>query len=235
VCYNRHRVHAAGLFRFPTAALRSPFARDVALGATIAVLTTAVVGVSVASPRVLIDRYQRTSRNAPALREAYQLTAVEERFSAQLPPEQRAKYFEEKRSAWEAARSASTRPGSFASFLIGIALRLLFWVTAPGITLFAVLWFTGGRLLLRYHQALEAPDAYEVRPQPTERELAAGRRVPTPWDNRIERIRRSSDPLETEHFYLGAALEGDFPVLCTRISFTHMPTFSETPVRGRPR
>jgi len=229
VCYNRHRVHAAGLFRFPTPALRSPFARDVALGATIAVLTTAIVSVSVASPRVLIDRYQRTSRNASALREAFQLTAVEERFSAQLPPEQRTKYFEEKRSAWEAARSASTRGGSFASFLLGIAFRLLFWVTAPGITLFAVLWFTGGRLLLRYHQALEAPVAYEVRRELTKNELEAGHRTPSVWDNRIERIRLSSDPLETEHFYLGAAIEGDFPVLLHQdIAYAHAHILGDT-------
>ena len=79
-----------------------------------------------------------------------------------------------------------------------------------------VLWFTAGRLLTRYHEALEAPDAYEVPPEPTPKELAAGKRGVTPWDNRIERMIWSNDPLETEHLYLGASLEGDYPVLLHR-------------------
>ena len=82
--------------------------------------------------------------------------------------------------------------------------------------LFAVLWFTGGRLLARYYQALEAPDAYEVPPEPTKKELASGKRGITPWDNRIERIIWSPDDLEAEHFYLGSSVEGDYPVLLHR-------------------
>ena len=215
VCYNRHGIHAAGLFHFPTPFLRSTFKRDATLGATIAVLTTAFVCITVSSPLLIIERQSEALKKATAPLEPFQLNPVEERFSLQLEPEKRKTYFEEKRAAWEAVEriARQTPEESFFVFLARLAGLLLFCGLGPGLTLFAVLWFTGGRLLLRYHHALEAPDAYEVRPQPTEKELAAGHRVPTPWDNRIERIRRSSDPLETEHFYLGAALEGDFPVL----------------------
>lgn len=224
VCYNRHGIHAAGLFRFPTPFLRPTFRRDATLGATIAVLTTALVCVTVSSPQVLIERQAQAFKKATAPLGPFHLGPVEERFSLQLEPEKRKSYFDEKRAAWEARerKARQTPEAGFFVFLAHVGALLLFCGLGPGITLFAVLWFTGGRLLLRYHHALEAPGAYEVRPEPTEDQLRAGERPPTSWDNRIERIRLSSDPLETEHFYLGAALEGDFPVLYHRdLSYGH--------------
>ncbi len=218
VCYNRHGIHAAGLFQFPTPALRSSFRRDVVLGATIAVITTSFVCVSFASPQSIVEHLYPSPRKPLPPLEAFQLSPVEERFSTQLAPEQKAKYFEEKRSALRAREWASqlAPEQSFESFLLSVAVVVVFCGVGPAITLFAVLWFTGGRLLLRYHQAVEAKDAYEIRPEPTEAELRAGERPPTSWDNRIERIRLSSDQLETEHLYLGAAIEGDYPVLLHR-------------------
>ena len=219
VCYNRHGVHAAGLFRFPTEALRPHLSRDVALGVTLAILTTALVGVSVSSPQVLIDRYRQAPKAPEAKPEEFRLFPIEEKFAAQLSPAARTQYVEAKKIERTAAQSASWRDGlkqTATNFFIATAAGLLLCWLGPFAVLFAVLWFTGGRLLFRYHAALEAPDAYEVPPQPTEKELAAGKRGITPWDNRIERIIRSDDPLEREHYYLGAALEGDYPVLLHR-------------------
>ena len=70
VCYNRHRVRAAGLFVFPTKGLRDPFKRDVALGVSLALLTTALVGVSVSSPWFLIERYWKAPKAQAAAKTA---------------------------------------------------------------------------------------------------------------------------------------------------------------------
>ena len=219
VCYNRHGVHAAGLFRFPTEALRPHINRDVALGVTLAILTTALVGVSVSSPQVLIDRYRQAPRTSPAGAEEFRLSPIEEKFAAQLAPAARIQYIESKKAERTSFVSASWWNGIKQTatnvFVATVFVLLLCWL-GPFVVLFAVLWFTGGRLLYRYHAALEAPDAYEVPSQPTEKDLKAGKRPITPWDNRIERILKSRDPLEQEHYYLGAALEGDYPVLLHR-------------------
>ena len=219
VCYNRHGVHAAGLFRFPTEALRPHINRDVALGITLAILTTALVGVSVSSPQVLIDRYRQAPKASAARAEEFRLSPIEEKFAAQLPPDARSRYIESKKVERTSAVSASWWNGlkqtAINFFKATVFVLLLCWL-GPVVVLFSVLWFTGGRLLYRYHAALEAPDAYEVPPEPNEKELAAGKRPVTPWDNRVERIVWSKDPLEQEHYYLGAALEGDYPVLLHR-------------------
>jgi hypothetical protein len=219
VCYNRHGVHAAGLFRFPTEALRPHLSRDAALGVTLAILTTALVGVSVSSPQVLIDRYRQAPKPAEPKAEEFRLFPIEEKFAAQLAPAARAQYIESKKVERQAAQSASWWNGlkqTATNFFVATAAVLLLCWLGPFAVLFAVLWFTGGRLLYRYHAALEAPDAYEVPPPRTLKELAAGKRDITPWDNRVERIVWSDDPLEQEHYYLGAALEGDYPVLLHR-------------------
>jgi hypothetical protein len=239
VCYNRHNVQAAGLFRFPTKALRPPWSRDAALGATLALLTTALVGVSVSSPQYLIEQYWKPSKAAaPVARDATAtapqtgvrpapfvpseediLTPAQRQFASQLSPEQRARYLAEKKRDREAKDSASwwtATKWSIEKVLIGIAAVLLLCWLGPFAVLFAVLWFTGGRLLARYYQALEAHDAYELPPEPTKKELESGKRGITPWDNRIERIIWSPDELEAEHFYLGSGIEGDYPVLLHR-------------------
>lgn len=233
VCYNRHRVRAAGLFVFPTKRLRDPFKRDVALGVSLALLTTALVGVSVSSPWVLIERYWKAPRtHAAAKTEEVTLSPAEEIFARQLPPERRPQYVEAKKHEHQARDSASWWGGirqAALNFLIATAAVLLLCWLGPGFVLFAVLWFTGGRLLVRYHEALEHPDAYEVPPEPTPKELAAGERGFTPWDNRVERIFWSNDPLETEHFYLGASLEGDYPVLLhEKLLQTHAHILGDT-------
>lgn len=232
VCYNRHGVHAAGLFRFPTQALRPHLSRDVALGVTLAILTTALVGVSVSSPQVLIDRYRQAPKTAEPRPTEFRLSPIEEKFAAQLSPADHARYIEAKQAGRKAAQSASWWEGVkrvATNFFIATAAVLLLCWLGPFAVLFAVLWFTGGRLLFRYHAALEAADAYEVPPQPTEKELAAGKRGITPWDNRIERIMWSDDPLEREHLYLGSALEGDYPVLLHRdLLFTHAHILGDT-------
>lgn len=232
VCYNRHGVHAAGLFRFPTEALRPHLARDVALGITLATLTTALVGVSVSSPQVLIDRYRQAPRIPQPRAEEFTLSPIEETFAAQLSPDDRARYVESKKVERQAAQSASWWKGvgqTAASVFKATGFVLLLCWVGPSVVLFAVLWFTGGRLLYHYHTALEAADAYEVPPQPSKKKLAEGFRGITPWDNRIERILLSDDPLEQEHYYLGAALDGDYPVLLHQdILFRHAHILGDT-------
>jgi hypothetical protein len=246
ICYNRHGVEAAGLFRFPTKALRPLWSRDAALGATLALLTLAVVGVSISSPKILVEKYWTAWKNGDDLMPATTdgsrpavpflqgrdsansaepdseeeiLTPDQQRFASQLAPELRAQYIAEKRQERRAEKLSSS--WQFAKDIIlyavmmVLSVSLLCWL-GPFTVLFAVLWFTAGRLLARYHEALEAPDAYEVPPEPTPKEFAGGKRGVTPWDNRIERMIWSPDQLETEHFYLGSSLEGDYPVLLHR-------------------
>jgi hypothetical protein len=233
VSYNRHRVRAAGLFVFPTKELRDPLKRDVALGVSLALLTTALVGVSVSSPWVLIERYWKSPpATAAAKTPELRLSPAEELFARELPPERRAHYIEAKRNEHQARESASwwggVRRAAVNFFVATAAVLLLCWL-GPLAVFVAVLWFTGGRLLTRYYEALEHSHAYELPPEPTPKELAAGTRSVTPWDNRVERIIWSNDPLETEHFYLGASLEGDYPVLLhEKLLQTHAHILGDT-------
>lgn len=228
LCYNRHQVEAAGLFRFPTKRLRPPLARDLFLGVTLAFLTTALVGASFSWPYLFIERFYPQPANAageankPTAEEnksakpEFKLTATEEEFSRALPQDQRAAYFEAKKREHEAAsveaetRAANrARVGRFADAGFSLAVCWL----GPSVVLFAVMWFTGGPVLRAFYLALEAPDAHELPPEPTKEDIARGERGVTTWDHRVQRMRLSPDSLEREHFYLGSSIEGDFPVL----------------------
>lgn len=229
VCYNRHQVQAAGVFRFPTRLLRTNLARDIAIGCTLGLLTMALVAVSVASPRVLYDRYVNSPSNMGGVSSWFAagktasdgptLTTSERLFLSQLPPEKRAPYLEAKK-AEQTPQSTSWGDtfGGLSQAVVGFLKTTLFilflcWLM-PSLLLFAVLWFTGGRILAAYYLALEAPNAYERPRQPTAEQMVEDdRRQVTPWDNRIERISRSKDDLEAEHLYLGTSIEGDYPIL----------------------
>ncbi len=216
VCYNRHGVGAPGLFRFPTKALRPSLVRDVLLGLTLAFLTTALVGVSVSSPSVLIARYWNAPRAPETKPDEFRLNPTEEQFSRTLPTDQQKPYFEAKRKEHEVRQTESQWAGvrrTAWNILIATGIVLLLCWLGPFAVLCTVTWFTGGKLLARFYEALEAPDAYEVPEERTEEELKDGKRDVIPWDNRIQRMRLSQDKLETEHFYLGSSIEGDFPVL----------------------
>ena len=224
VCYNRHEINAAGVFRFPDKFLRPKLSRDVALGCALALLTMALVAVSTSSPRVYLERYllahaeQGATRPMPKSTAEPVLSPSEKLFISQLPSEKGATYLEAKR----AERAENKRaPSSWwegiwtdiHTFLVSAAVVLLLCWLGPFALLLTILWFVGGRLLTAYYLALEAPDAYERPYQPTKWELAEGMREVTPWDNRIERMMWSNDPLETEHFYLGTSIAGDYPFL----------------------
>lgn len=228
VCYNRHGVQAAGLFRFPTRALRPPLARDLFLGLTLAFLTTALVGVSVSSPSVFIEQHWPAAKQPESKpgenpqpkpeppKVVYKLSRTEEEFSRTLPEDRRAAYIAAKQREHEASQANSQREAEGQAKVETVkatGVVLLMCLIGPFAVLFTVLWFTSGQLLNRFYEALEAPEAYEVRPEPTEKELKEGKRGTTPWDNRIERIRSSNDALERQHLYLGSSIEGDFPVL----------------------
>jgi hypothetical protein len=228
VCYNRHQVQAAGVFRFPTRLLRTNLARDIAVGCTLGLLTMALVAVSVASPRVLYDRYMNSPSRAGGVSSWFAageadgptLTTSERLFLSQLPPEKRTPYLEAKKAEQTPQRSGSWGEafGGLWQAAVGFVKTTLFilflcWLM-PSLLLFSILWFTGGRLLAAYYLALEAPDAYEKPRQPTTEQMVDDdRRQVTPWDNRIERIIRSKDELEAEHLYLGTSIEGDYPIL----------------------
>lgn len=239
VCYNRHHVQAAGLFRFPARFLRPPLARDLFLGLTIAFLTTALVGVSVSSPTVFIETHWPQEAEAkaeaqpkPNPKPEFKLTPTEEKFSRTLSAEMRAKYFEAKKREHEAAHADSpleTLKRSGAAAVKEVGLILVLCLFGPLALLFSILWFTSGQLLNRFYFALEAPAAYEVPPEPTPEDIEAGVRGRTTWDNRIERMIWSDDELETEHFYLGSSMEGDFPVLLHRdLLYRHAHILGDT-------
>ena len=221
VCYNRHDVEAAGLFRFPTKVLRPWPVRDLFLGVTLALLTTALVGVSVSSPSLFFEQYWPSLNPSGKKAEAkpveqpaaFKLSPIDGEFSRTLPENQRAAYFEAKKrdhAAREAellVEAAIRRTSEAISATIAV---LCLCLVGPSLVLFTVMWFASGQLLNRFYIALEAPDAYEL-PPPTD--LSKKEPGVTPWDNRIERMTLSKDTLETEHLYLGSSIEGDFPVL----------------------
>lgn len=244
VCYNRHHVQAAGLFRFPTRFLRPPLTRDLFLGITLAFLTTALVGASVSSPSVFIEEHWPTpvekqaeakpqpKPEPPQPKKEFKLTPVEEKFAQTLSAEMRAKYVEAKKREFEAAHTESpieTLKRSGAAAVKDVGLILVLCLLGPFALLFSVLWFTSGQLLNRFYYALEAPNAYELPPEPTEEDFKAGITGTTTWDNRVERMVWSSDELETEHFYLGSSMEGDFPVLLHRdLLYRHAHILGDT-------
>lgn len=239
VCYNRHHVQAAGLFRFPTKFLRPPLARDLFLGITLAFLTTALVGVSVSSPSVFIEQTwpqkaqeEQKAKPQPKPKPEFKLTPTEEKFSQMLSPEMRKQYFEAKKREHEAAHAESpieAMKRSGAAALHDMGLVLVLCLLGPFTVLFSILWFTSGQLLNRFYYALEAPNAYELPPEPTEEDFKAGITGTTTWDNRIERMIWSEDELETEHFYLGSSMEGDFPVLLHRdLLYRHAHILGDT-------
>lgn len=237
VCYNRHQVEAAGLFRFPTKLLRPSPVRDLFLGVTLAFLTTALVGVSVSSPSLFFEQYWPSLNSAEKKTEpkpvekpaAFKLSPIDEEFSRTLPESQRAPYFEAKKRDHAARETellveSAIRRTSEAISATGAVLCLC--LVGPSLVLFTVMWFASGQLLNRFYVALEAPDAYEVPPTT---DLSKKEPGVTPWDNRIERMMLSKDMLETEHLYLGSSIEGDFPVLLHQnLLFRHAHILGDT-------
>ena len=181
-------------------------------------------GFPFSSPTVFIEQHWPAAKQPEAKPQAkpeppkvaYKLSSTEEEFSRTLPADQQKQYFEAKQREHEAAQVDSqpeAQGNARVETIRDMGVVLLMSLFGPSTVLFTVLWFTSGQLLNRFDEALEAPDAYEVRPEPTQEELKEGKRGTTPWDNRVERIRSSSDNLEREHLYLGSSIEGDFPVL----------------------
>ena len=197
----------------------------------------ALVGVSMSSPRVLLERY--TSSHArgtakPKAGGASALSPSERLFASQLPADKREMYLEAKRAehkqwAWPSSSWWGNLGRSVRDFLLSAAAVLVLCWLGPFALLLTVLWFVGGRLLTAYYLALEAEDAYERPYQPTKEELAEGKRGITPWENRIERMLWSNDELEAKHLYLGTSIEGDYPVLLhEELLFQHAHILGDT-------
>lgn len=227
LCYNLHNVDAAGLYRFKRPFLRSPsnrirlFAFPLVVFATAGVCGTLnVLDLSA----IHITQKNAAHREVPRLAhdeggEAWKVTRADLEFAKRFPSqEERRKYLQRKEKSYERKISLSDIFSVLLDWPIqvgfSIARSIAIVVIAPFVLVYSVLWFVGGRVLLAYFQALEAPHAYKVPRPNTEADITLKKKRDfTPWDNRIERITFSKNALEREHFYLGAAVEGDYPIL----------------------
>lgn len=191
--YNRHGTPAAGVFLFPTPALRTITVRDVI---TVSVCALWVLAVSA----VLFPNDPPETNVTPA---RIQLQPNESHTLAQLPPEDRTSFERSLLDEKEARQKRHLdriknmdRDRWWAAFR-----RCAIWT--PPVSIFMPLflnWFVLGIPLVRYYRALEAPNAPDQSPL-------------SPWDVAVDRIINSSDAAEREHLLIGTSLYGDYPVL----------------------
>lgn len=227
VCYNRHGSQAAGIFRFPAREFRPVGNRYAGTALALLLLVVAVfpvvpfspsaawqgvptpdawpLGDSPAHPTAAPGRVGRVTR-ASALK--VRLRPSERLYMEQLPPGEREGYrervFARRTAAPEPERLRAGEGRSLGRLCGEFFASVLLLFVAPVWLFKGVFVFTAGPVLHAYYEALEAEDATE-RSQDTCR-----------WENKVERIKHSPDPLEREHFYLGQTLIGDNPVLAHR-------------------
>lgn len=143
VTYDLYQTPAAGVFRFPTRWLRSPWRRWVLLTAA---LMTLGFGYAVQCP------------------------------------------------------SPVTVFGQGGSFSMQVLGNLVLLSLAAPLVLLAIMWLSVGSLLARFESELSKHRDAET----------------TDWDNYVDRIVNSNDPLEREHLLLGTSERGDYPILVHR-------------------
>ena len=216
-CYNRHQTPAAGVFRFPTRWVRNPYYRDLAVYASFTLLALAILSAASLSPEGAVrglkstagDMWTGLSAPEPTRgRDELQPFSPKERLVLEhLPPGKQDAYrraiLARRKANAERARAAHLELSHLAptAWLVTSALSILLCLLGPPLAFFLVFWFIAGRLLTAYHEALEAPDAYEQSPSKSV------------WDIRVERILGSRDELEREHIYIGKSCYNDYPVL----------------------
>ncbi len=192
-CYNRQETPAAGVFRFPTTALRSVAIRDIVISMTLVILGA---GLIASYPSLIGADPSTRGQNAEPF-----ILPHEEAFLKTLPPHEAAQHRQEliaqRTPRPPAPRTWATSIGQICA---RIAIGGVILTVGPGLLLVLVMWTTVGPLLTRYYLALEAPNGYAQSKD-------------SEWDTYVDRIIQSNDALEREHYLLGMSLFGDYPVL----------------------
>jgi hypothetical protein len=206
--YNSHQTAAPGVFQFPTAFLRRMRLRYLSSAVPLFLFTVSIWQLE--APHfgdLLRDTAGDFTHGISMLNYKNDeeivrgFTPAERAWHDRLPEEHRSAY---RRTVWERHLFDQTneRLPLWSVVTVGRTLLLVAIVGLGPVALFVlVLATTTGRLLAAYHEALEAPDAHEVKPDAW------------PWDNRVHRLLTSSNPLERDHVYLGRSVHGDYPVL----------------------
>ena len=98
------------------------------------------------------------------------------------------------------------------AFVTQVSCNWLFAVLSAPAILLTVIWFAGGAVFLRFHNAfLEQPEDV------------------TDWDVLVDRVINSQDELESDHLLVGTTMQGDYPVLLHRdILDQHMHILGDT-------
>ncbi|MFO0887927.1 MAG: TraM recognition domain-containing protein [Isosphaeraceae bacterium] len=206
--YNSHQTSAPGVFQFPTVFLRRMRLRYLTSIAPIFLFTVSIWQVEAPHFGDFLSETAGDVKHGMSILEykdddeiVPSSTPAERAWHDRLPERLRADY---RRTVWRRHRfdgTAEFLPG-WSVVVVGRTLMLLAIVGFGPVVLFIVVFATTtGRLLAAYHEALEAPDACEVKPDAW------------PWDNRVHRLLNSSNLLEREHVYLGRSVYGDYPVL----------------------
>jgi hypothetical protein len=207
LCYNRHETRAPGVFHFPLRFFRSPLNRYLAVACSITLFAVALVplGSPVFGARLgelWSSIWPPKAAQEPA---PFVLRPHEKIYMEELPLGERRAYLDQVRARREES-STPVPSQSRHEFKLSLSLLLVpaLWLLGPFSTLFSIFWFTAGRVLTVYYDALEAEDAFEASTDTG------------PWDNRIDRIQNSRNALEREHLYLGSSLHHDYPILLHR-------------------
>jgi hypothetical protein len=214
--YNQHQTVAPGVFQFPTVVFRRLRHRHAATFLPLFLLTLTMAQLEV-RPIAELSRGKaaevratlgaaigpRTDRRAADGERALAgLTRSQRLWHDQLAgKEERAAYLREALDRNSSRIRGSALPRwTVVTILQGFAFFV--GVTVAPVGLFLLVFAaTTGRLLVAYHDALEADDATEVEPDAW------------PWDRRVGRLLNSKNPLERDHVYLGRSVHGDYPVL----------------------
>jgi hypothetical protein len=206
--YNRHQTVAPGVFQFPTVIFRRMRYRYLATLVPMSLLTFSVWHMqsnifgdlawgAAADFRQAATQFNMTFKEVEA-----SFTPTERAWFARLSKEpDRLAYLREVQNRRSDLALTAALPRWTAKTLGRTGLIFVVAITGPGVLFFLLLATTTGRLLVAYHEALEAPDAYEVKPDAW------------PWDNRVHRMLTSKNKAEREHVYLGRSVHGDYPVL----------------------
>jgi len=200
VCYNRHNTPAAGVFQFPTWVFRWAAARDFFLGATLGMLSLSMVTLLLPPPPPFS---WKTLWRAPEKR-PIEIAAHEWDRYRSLPMDEAKIYLDRLTSEKKAAILAEIerekferrRKGRFAPMMAALG----FGVLGPPVMLLAFLALITGSTVQRFYESLDKPGA------PLQSPL-------TPWQTLVDRLIRSPNAKEAEHYFLGSSLYHDYPIL----------------------
>jgi hypothetical protein len=208
--YNVHQTVAPGVFQFPTVLVRRTRYRYAAMLVPLFFLTLTMAQLE-GRPFALVvsGKVEEVKAGAEGPETGDDLEEVR----ASLAPSERVWYdqlanLEQKedylRQVWGRRHRVAGDAGLVRWTTVTIGQGFLFFVgvTVVPVALFVLVFTTTtGRLLVAFHDALEAPGATEVGPDAW------------PWDHRVSRMLNSRNALEREHLYLGRSVHGDYPVL----------------------